>query len=207
MIRMGMNEASFLEDINAHSIKTVFQTTDDLCSGMSHSNLTPAAVLIPLYQDGREWFILLTLRTDQVENHKGQVSFPGGAADKTDKTPVDTALRETFEETGIPPQKVQILGQMSPLVSSSGFLIFPVIGKIEWPIALIPAENEVKRIFSVPLKWLAEPGNQEERLYMRQNGIQEMVIFYKPFDGEIIWGITARIIVDFLNLLQKNHGR
>ena len=204
---MGMNEVSFLDDINEHLIKATFQFPEGLCSGMDHSNLTPAAVLIPLYRDGREWFVLLTLRTDRVENHKGQVSFPGGAADKTDKTPVDTALRETFEETGIPPQKVQILGQMPPLVSSSGFLIYPVIGKIHWPIALTPAENEVKRIFSVPLKWLAEPENKEERLYTRQNGTQEMVIFYKPYDGEIVWGITARIISDFLNQLKKSHGR
>ncbi|GAP06582.1 NTP pyrophosphohydrolase including oxidative damage repair enzymes [Anaerolinea thermolimosa] len=204
---MGMNDISYLDDINDQSIKTIFQTTDNSYSGINHSNLTPAAVLIPLYQDGREWFTLFTLRTDRVENHKGQVSFPGGAADIMDKTPVDTALRETFEETGIPPQKVQILGQMPPHISSSGFLIYPVIGKIAWPVALTPAENEVKRIFSVPLKWLAETVNKEERLYTRQNGTQEMVVFYKPYDGEIIWGITARIITDFLNLLQKNHGR
>lgn len=202
-----MNEVSFLDDINDHSIKTAFQITENLRSGMDHSNLTPAAVLIPLYQDGREWYLLLTVRTDRVVNHKGQVSFPGGAADQTDKTPVDTALRETLEETGIPPQKVQILGQMPPLASSSGFLIYPVIGKIDWPVALTLAENEVKRIFSVPLKWLAEPENKEERLYTRQNGTQEMVIFYKPYDGEIIWGITARIISDFLDMLQKQNGR
>lgn len=204
---MSTDKVSFLDNLTEHSIKATFQITEGLSLGLDHSNLTPASVLIPLYQDGREWFILLTLRTDRVENHKGQVSFPGGAADKTDKTPVDTALRETFEETGIPPQKVKILGQMPPLVSASGFLIYPVIGKIDWPVALTLAENEVKRIFSVPLKWLAEPENKEERLYTRQNGAQEMVIFYKPYDGEIIWGITAQIISDFLNLLQKSHGR
>jgi 8-oxo-dGTP pyrophosphatase MutT (NUDIX family) len=165
------------------------------------AQLVAASVLIPLFHMESRWHIVYTHRTERVMNHKGQVSFPGGAADPGDRDAVQTALRETFEEIGIPTDCVKVLGQMSPMPTVTGFIITPVVGVVCWPYELHPAEIEVERVFQVPLAWLADPAKCEERLYTRSNGTSEMVVFYQPYDGELIWGATARITLDFIKLL------
>jgi 8-oxo-dGTP pyrophosphatase MutT (NUDIX family) len=165
------------------------------------AHLVPASVLIPLFRMEERWHLVYTHRTEKVMNHKGQVSFPGGAADPDDRDAVQTALRETYEEIGIPTECVQILGQMMPMPTVTGFIITPVVGVVCWPYELHPAEIEVERVFHVPLAWLADPANWEERLYTRSNGTSEMVVYYQPYDGELIWGATARITLDFIKIL------
>jgi len=171
--------------------------------GMSLPGSAPyrkAAVLIPLLQKDGEWHLLFTRRTETVQDHKGQVSFPGGATEGVDETAVDTALREAEEEIGLNPQQVRVLGFMSQYPSVTDFLVTPVVGRISWPFVMKISTNEVARVFTIPLKWLADPQNREEKLVERRGGLI-WVSYYKPYDGEILWGLTAIITVNFLEIL------
>jgi 8-oxo-dGTP pyrophosphatase MutT (NUDIX family) len=165
--------------------------------------LVRASVLIPFYQDDEGWQLLFTRRTEHLLNHKGQVAFPGGAADRIDQSPEDTALRETNEEIGISSQFVRILGRIEAIPTNTNFLVTPVVGVIAWPTPIKIHEVEVSRVFSVPLSWLADPLNREIRLYERKNGVYENVVFFHPYDGETIWGVTGKIMVNLLDLLIK----
>jgi 8-oxo-dGTP pyrophosphatase MutT (NUDIX family) len=157
-----------------------------------------AAVLVPLLRQDGEWHLLYTRRTEQVDSHKGQVSFPGGACDDGETTPEQTALREAQEEIGLSPEKVRILGLLNPMLTITSFLITPVVGVIPWPTVFRPEQAEVARIFTMPLKWLAERSNRWE---FNMLGRDYSVIVFHPFDGEILWGATARMTVDFIDIL------
>lgn len=160
--------------------------------------LREAAVLVPLtyYQD--EWHVLYTRRTDRVESHKGQVSFPGGASDEGETTPEQTALREADEEIGLRPADVTILGRLSQLITISSFRVSPIVGVIPWPYAFKVAGFEVARVFTIPLLWLANKSNYWE---FTLRDTERSLIAYHPFDGELLWGATARMTVSFLRTL------
>ncbi len=157
-----------------------------------------AAVLVPLtfYQD--EWHILFTRRTDRVESHKGQVSFPGGSCDEGETSPEQTALREAEEEIGMNPADVKVLGRLSQLITISSFRVSPIVGVIPWPYAFRVAGIEVARIFTIPLLWLANRNNYWE-FSLRES--ERSLIAYHPYDGELLWGATARMTVNFLKTL------
>ena len=165
--------------------------------------LVRAAVLIPFLRSEGSWQILFTRRTEHLETHKGQVAFPGGAADAGDASPEETALRETYEEIGIQARAVRLLGRMRATPTVTRFLVTPVVGVIDWPVPLILQEREVSRVFRVPLAWLADERNHEERLHERRNGTVENVVFFQPYDGETIWGVTGGILHELLGLLSK----
>jgi 8-oxo-dGTP pyrophosphatase MutT (NUDIX family) len=177
-------------------------TTDGYAQGSSSSSRC-AAVLIPLLRQDGEWHLLYTRRTDQVENHKGQVSFPGGACDNGETSPEQTALREVQEEIGLDPGKVRLLGRLSSMLTTSSYIITPVVGVIPWPTVFRPEQAEVARIFSMPLTWLAERSNRWE---FNLPGRGHSVIVFHPFDGEILWGATARMTVDLLEILSQKTG-
>ena len=160
-----------------------------------------AAVLIPLAWKDEEWQVLFTRRTETVQSHKGQVSFPGGAVEPGDRTLEDTARRETYEEIGLAPDQIRIVGRLHDYPTISDFLITPIVGLIPWPVSFQVSEKEVQRVFFVPLHWLAKPAHFEERPYLRQNGKVEPVIYYQLYDGEMVWGVTGRITVNFLKIL------
>ena len=162
-------------------------------------NLNCAAVLVPLtfYKD--EWHILFTRRTDRVESHKGQVSFPGGACDEGETTPEQTALREADEEIGMNPADVKVLGRLSRLITISSFRVSPIVGVIPWPYAFKVAGVEVARVFTIPLLWLANRNNYWE-FSLRES--ERSLIAYHPYDGELLWGATARMTVSFLKTLE-----
>jgi 8-oxo-dGTP pyrophosphatase MutT (NUDIX family) len=162
----------------------------------------PAAVLIPLLWDGDGWHLLFTRRTETVQSHKGQVSFPGGGADPGDLTLENTALREAFEEIGLLPQDVTILGRLPYMITVSGFVITPVLARIPWPYHFQLSAEEVSHIFTIPLTWLADPAHWEERPRILPSGKQENVVYYQPYAGEILWGISGRITVELLAVLQ-----
>jgi 8-oxo-dGTP pyrophosphatase MutT (NUDIX family) len=165
------------------------------------SGLRKAAVLIPLLCDGDHWQLLFIRRTETVQDHKGQVSVPGGAYEPEDTDMQATALRETSEEVGIPPSEINLLGTMPVFNTISSFAITPVVGQIPWPYPLTPQPAEVSRVFTIPVEWLADPLHWSEKPYVRPNGREEKVIFFEKYDGELLWGITARITLDFLKLL------
>lgn len=199
-----MSSTFNLSHIDEGLIRRKLHETSSIAYLPAHSNgLVRASVLIPLYKEKAAWHVLLTRRTENVINHRGQVSFPGGAADPQDDNEIETALRETYEEIGMRGECIEILGQMPKYPTVSNFLITPVVGKVCWPVELLPAKVEVERIFSVPLAWLAQREHWDERLYKRSDGSHEMVVFYQLYEGETIWGITARIIVNFLEILMS----
>jgi 8-oxo-dGTP pyrophosphatase MutT (NUDIX family) len=162
------------------------------------TRLKCAAVLVPLVWHDDEWHLLLTRRTDIVESHKGQVSFPGGACDEGETTPEQTALREAEEEIGIQPEHVRVLGRLANLVTITYFRVTPVVGVVRWPAVFRVGENEVARIFTMPLGWLANPAN---RWQFDLPGTRRTLIAFHPYDGELLWGATARMTVDFLTVL------
>ena len=162
------------------------------------SQLKCAAVLVPLVRQGGEWHILFTRRTDRVESHKGQVSFPGGTCDEGETTPEQTALREAEEEIGIDPSDVKVLGRLANLITISFFRVTPVVGVLTWPTVFRVGEHEVARVFTIPLLWLANPMNRWE---FTMPGRNRTLIAFHPYDGELLWGATARMTVDFLRVL------
>jgi len=167
----------------------------------------PAAVLVPLYQDGEVWHVLYTLRTDSVDAHRGQVSFPGGRIEPEDVGAEQAALREAEEEIGVSPGDVQILGMLDPLLTVTQFRVDPVVGIIPWPYPLRLNTQEVALAFGVPLDWLAEPENLEERGQLPLvSGPPVPVYYFLPFEGQVIWGATARITLNLLELLGIRPG-
>jgi 8-oxo-dGTP pyrophosphatase MutT (NUDIX family) len=177
---------------------------DPSSDGFSEIELTEetrlkcAAVLIPLVWYEEEWHLLFTRRTDTVESHKGQVSFPGGACDEGETTPEQTALREAEEEIGILPKDVQVLGKLSNLITITYFRVTPVVGMVRWPVVFRVGAHEVARVFTIPLAWLANPAN---RWQFEMPGRTRSLIAFHPYDGELLWGATARMTVDFLSVL------
>ena len=162
---------------------------------------TRASVLIPMFRMNGNWHLLFIRRTDLVKDHKGQVAFPGGAAEPGDSSPEITALRETEEEIGLKPSEVNLLGRLNDLFTPTGYLIAPIIGQIKWPFEIKLSPQEVSRVFTIPIGWLADPANRAERYYQPQNGQRHKVIYFKDYDGELLWGITARLTLDFLRVL------
>ncbi len=160
----------------------------------------PAAVLVPLYRDHGAWHVLFTLRTDLVDVHRGQVSFPGGRIEPEDRGPEQAALREAEEEIGIRPDDVRVLGALDPLLTVTRFRVEPVVGIIPWPYPLRLNSHEVAATFGVPLEWLADPANLEVHHQEALEGPPVPVYFFRPFEGHRIWGATARITLNLLHL-------
>ena len=169
----------------------------------SETSARPAAVLVPIFNQEGIWHVLFTRRTDSVEDHQGQVSFPGGVIEANDESPLQAALRETQEEIGIRPEDVQILGALNPLLTVTNFIVVPIIGTIPLPYQFSLNEQEVATVFSVPLDWLANPDNIEVKEWKPEGPWPSVPVhFFRPFDGEVIWGATARITLRLLKLLE-----
>jgi 8-oxo-dGTP pyrophosphatase MutT (NUDIX family) len=157
-----------------------------------------AAVMVPLTKVNNEWQILYTRRTDIVEHHKGQVSFPGGATDPEDLNPEDTALREAGEEVGLKRGDVKVLGTLGEMLTVTNFLITPIVAVFPWPYVFTVHTIEVDRVFMLPLRWLANRDNWQE--FIRKETKRSMISYY-PYDSELLWGVTARITVEFIRAI------
>ena len=166
--------------------------------------LKRAAVLVPLVFNDNEWKILFTRRTDIVESHRGQVALPGGAYDPEDCDIESTALREACEEIGLPAENVKLIGRLDDQITVSNFLITPIVAQIIKPFRLNLSEVEVSRVFYIPLSWLADRNNRRTELMIFPDGSEITLFFYKLFDGELLWGVTAEIVVRFLTILGMN---
>jgi 8-oxo-dGTP pyrophosphatase MutT (NUDIX family) len=165
--------------------------------------LLRAGVLIPLLWRGHGMEMLLTRRTDTVLTHKGQISFPGGQREDSDLETIETALRESYEEIGLEPSRVTVLGQLDDVFTAvSSFVITPVVGVVEGDIDdLRPAPDEVRSLLLVPVDRLLDP--QVHTTETRSVGDQQYRIHYYAVGDDIIWGATGRIVYQFLKAWEE----
>jgi len=164
------------------------------------SNLQKAAVLIPLLEKNNDLYIVLTERTYRVQHHKGQISFPGGNKEMADVNLIDTALRETDEEIGIKRENIEILGVLSDFNTASGFCITPVVGLLKNVNKFLINKIEVSNVLEVPISYFIDYGNRKVELYENGRIVRESYAYY--YNSNKIWGITAKIIVSFLDDLK-----
>lgn len=151
----------------------------------------PAAVLVPVVAR-RELTVLLTVRTDHLPTHAGQIAFPGGKVEAVDSGPMATAIREAQEEIGLKPRHIEPLGYLDSYRSSSGFHIMPVVALIEPSFSLAPDPSEVADTFEVPLSFLMNAANHQQHSREWRGRLRH---FYAiPFGNRYIWGATAGMI-------------
>jgi 8-oxo-dGTP pyrophosphatase MutT (NUDIX family) len=161
---------------------------------------TPAAVLVGLVDRPGEPTVLLTQRTEHLRDHAGQISFPGGRIEPGDGCAAAAALREAEEEIGLDAAKVEVLGELAPYDTVTGFRIHPVVGWIEPPFALRLDRFEVAEAFEVPLHYVVDPMNHRRHSYRR--GTLTRGYYVLPYQGRFIWGATAGILVNLSSLLR-----
>jgi 8-oxo-dGTP pyrophosphatase MutT (NUDIX family) len=162
----------------------------------------PAAVLMLLLNKNNEAHVFLTKRTNKVKNHKGQVSFPGGAREKDDKSFLDTALRETYEETGIKPSDVEIIGEFDEMISVSDFHVHTFIGSIKYPYKYKISTDEIEKCFEAPLSIFFNKEYYKVEDYYFEGGDRK--VYYYLYNGFEIWGMTASILTRFSSAILRN---
>ena len=164
--------------------------------------LTPAAVLVPVLRRNGADMVLFTIRHRRLKRHAGQISFPGGRVDPGDRDSVATALRETHEEVGLPPDAVRVLGALDCYVTRTGYRVTPIVGVIEAPPELVLCDAEVEDIFEAPLDYVLDPRNQhrESRDILGRRGH-----FYAiRFGSHYIWGATAGMLVGLSRFVRRS---
>ncbi|MBS2781380.1 CoA pyrophosphatase [Aeromonas salmonicida] len=156
------------------------------------AGLKPAAVLLPLVERADGLQLLLTRRSAHLRHHAGQISFPGGRQDPGDHTLIHTALRETWEELGIIPAQVEIIGTLAPLNTISQYDVLPVLGLIAADYQLTLSQDEVAQAFEVPLHHLLDPRHHIALTIPRADQLH--TIYWIPWQDHFIWGATASMI-------------
>ena len=168
-------------------------------------SLTPSAVIVPLFHSEGECHLLFTERSDEVNFHKGQICFPGGTWEPGDASLLDTALREVNEEIGLDAKDVEILGELDDnLTVTSGYVISPFVAFIPYPYTFRVDGREIKRVFSVPLSALMDEAILREEYQTFDD--KTMPVYFYEYEGHVIWGATARILRQFIELLRSEGG-
>ena len=169
---------------------------------VNSDRLVKSAVLLPIYERDQEYHVVLTKRTHELPSHKGQTCFPGGAMNKDDLSLLDTALRESYEEIGLNPHDVDVVGELDDTVTLvTNYIISPFVGFIPYPLEFTLNEAEVECLIDVPLDILTDEESFREETQVL-HGISYVTQFYE-YDGDIIWGATARILKGFMDLILK----
>lgn len=166
-------------------------TSDDV-SDLTLGPLRPSAVLVPLLH-GAEAGVMLTVRSATLRAHAGQVSFPGGRIEPEDPSPEQTALREAWEEVGLLPEDVEVLGRLPGYVTGTGFHITPILALVPGGLTLRPSPDEVAEVFTLPMDVLLDPAAPERRSRMFRG--RERQFWVWPHERHYIWGATAAILV------------
>ena len=179
-----------------HSAKCVLEKRKT--ATVEDHSMSPAAVLLVLYPVDGELRIVLQKRSQHVEHHKGEISFPGGIVDEDDQSRLDTALREADEEMGIHPGDVKVLGRLDDTPTISDFMISTFVGSIPYPYTFTPSEVEVAEVLLVPISHLRKPTSFRDDVRLENGEFHRMPIYV--YDGHVIFGATARILEQFLSL-------
>lgn len=164
--------------------------------------LRPAAVLVPLVRREAGLTILLTQRTDHLYDHAGQISFPGGRSEAQDESPAATALRETFEEIGLPPSHVEVLGLLPEYTTVTGYHVTPVVGLVISPPTLSLDAFEVAEAFEVPLTFFLDPVNHQRNTLQYQGRTRHY--YAMPYESRYIWGATAGMLMNLYAFLTSS---
>jgi 8-oxo-dGTP pyrophosphatase MutT (NUDIX family) len=166
--------------------------------GLTNGYTREAAVLMPVLEWEHKYHFLLTQRTEEVQTHKGQISFPGGMREGNEDL-MKTALRETFEEVGIREEKIEILGRFHDYISITGYRVTPFAGYISEPFTVSPQVSEVAAVLQVPFRIFLDPARL--RIEKRTIRNKESEVYYYSYGTHQVWGLTALIIKDFLDAL------
>lgn len=157
-----------------------------------------ASIIIPLVESNGELFIMLTQRSDSLTSHAGQVAFPGGKQDSNDANSLETALRETNEEIGLPKAKVEILGTLDQILSLHYYLVTPFVAVIPDNFIPIPNRDEIQIVFRVPLTFFMNTRNHwAEEI---ETPFAKVFVHHFEFEGYDIWGLTAKLILRLLEI-------
>lgn len=160
----------------------------------------PASVLVPFYPDENGLSMVFMKRPEELGPHSGQISFPGGRRDPEDKNNLDTALRETEEEIGVDRNDIEVWGRLNQSHTlGSGYWISPFVGQIPYPYEFRPNEIEVERLIIVPFAHLLDPENYSEGTYVWGERSYKTQLY--TYGQDVIWGLTARLLYNFLTLL------
>ena len=194
-----------IDDIRAR-LHAQAGTTYDVPPELLSDSAREAAVLVPFVREHDAWHIVYIRRTTHdSDRHSGQVAFAGGKRDPIDETLEQTALREAEEEIGLAAADVEVLGHINHHHTVSEFQVRPYVATMPWPYALTPDTVEVARIFTLPLTWLADTRNY--RTEQRQHPDSQRpwpVVYYEHYDGELLWGATARMTLSLISVLTED---
>jgi 8-oxo-dGTP pyrophosphatase MutT (NUDIX family) len=161
--------------------------------------VTPASVLVPIVTHAGGLTVLFTQRTAQLRAHSGQVSFPGGRAEPGDASPEFTALRETQEEVGLAPGRVEVIARMPEYLTRTGYRVTPVVGLVAPPLELVPDSREVAEAFEVPLAFLLDSSNHKRET--RELAGKQVGFWVMQYGERRIWGATAGMLVNLYRML------
>ena len=158
-----------------------------------------SAVLLPIYNRQGQCHIVFIKRTETLKEHKGQVSFPGGTCEESDRTPLDTALRESTEEIGLMVDDVEVLGELDDeLTTTSNYIVSPFVGVIPWPYRFRINQDEVDEIIEAPILALLDKDCLQPNTEVLNGEMVESYVYL--YQGRVIWGATARILNRFLDI-------
>jgi 8-oxo-dGTP pyrophosphatase MutT (NUDIX family) len=192
-----------LGGLQAGTVKAVRHSDQDCVGGPEDdavgAPLMPAAVLVALVASPQGPEIILTQRTAELRNHPAQISLPGGRIEPEDGSPAAAALREAWEEVGLPPQRVDIIGCLPHYQTVTDYCVHPFVAWVEPPVKLVPDEREVADIFLVPLAFVLDPANHQWESRARDG--RERSYYVLPFGERRIWGATAGILVSLARAL------
>ncbi len=169
---------------------------------IGHPSFARAAVLVPLFNKNGNCHLLFTKRTDLVKYHKGEISFPGGMMDEEDVSLRKTALREAYEEIGLKESDVQVIGILDDIVTITEFIVTPFVGLFPYPYPFKTSPVEIAELIEVPLSFLLAKENLTEHEITRM-GRKEIIHAYQ-YGEHTIWGATARILNQFLDVISAS---
>jgi 8-oxo-dGTP pyrophosphatase MutT (NUDIX family) len=171
---------------------------------IEHPPFSHAAVLVPLFKKGGDCHLLFTKRSEQVKYHKGEISFPGGVVDEEDLELINTALREAHEEIGLRESDIQVIGVLDDIVTITEFIVTPIVGLFPYPYPFKISEREISELIQVPLSSVLNGNCLSEREVFR--GGQKETVYVYQYGKHTIWGATARILKQFLDLITSQRS-